>query len=78
MGTEGRYTAARPEYAEKHYTVAEVAAMWMLSADVVRRMFEFEPDVLVPKGGHRKIRRSHRTSRIPALERVHKRLTTAA
>jgi hypothetical protein len=60
----------------KHYTVAEVAAMWSLSTDAVRKIFDREPDVLVLKGNHGKIRRSYRTVRIPAfvLERVHKRL----
>jgi hypothetical protein len=74
MGTE--QLERTPEYAEKHYTVAEVAAMWMLSEDFIRKLFEREPDVLVLKSCGGKMRRTYRTLRIPAfvLERVHKRL----
>jgi len=32
---------------ERHYTVAEIAAMWNLSQDFVRKLFENEPGVLV-------------------------------
>jgi hypothetical protein len=61
---------------ERHYTVAEVAAMWSLSDDAVRKIFEGEPGVLV-LGGSIPGTRRYRTLRIPAsvLHRVHKRLT---
>jgi hypothetical protein len=67
---------ACPEYETKHFTVDQVAAMWMLSADVVRRLFENEPGVVVIRSTGGKIRRSYRTLRIPAsvVDRVHKRL----
>ncbi len=65
-------------FVERHYTVAEVAAMWNLSPDAVRRMFENEPGVLVL--GDKVLSRSKRrytTLRIPAsvVERVHRRLS---
>ena len=33
--------------AERHYSVAEVSAMWNLSQDAVRKIFQNEPGVLV-------------------------------
>jgi hypothetical protein len=63
---------------ERHYSVAEVAELWNLSRDAVRRLFQKEPGVLVigdarPKYG----RRSYTTLRIPesVLQRVHRRLS---
>ena len=70
--------AVIPKFAVPHYTVAEIASVWKLSEDTVRRLFENEPDVLVigsqkPRFGRR--RRS--TLRIPefVVERVHRRLS---
>ena len=37
-------------FGERHYTVAEVAAMWNISRDLTRSMFEKEPGVLVLEG----------------------------
>lgn len=65
-------------FAERHYTVAEIAQMWSLSQDFVRRLFEREPGVLVlgEEPTHCRKRR-YRTLRIPAsiVERVHRRLS---
>jgi len=65
-------------FAERHYTVAEVAAMWNLSPDKVRRLFENEPGVVVlgDEAPHRGKRR-YRTLLIPesVVERVHRRLS---
>jgi hypothetical protein len=62
--------------AERHYSVAEVAALWNLSTDAVRRVFCREPGVLTlgNRSGGRK--RRYTTLRIPesVLERVHRRL----
>jgi hypothetical protein len=63
----------------RHYTPTEIAEIWNLSTDTVRKLFENEPGVLVlgdDKHRHRR-RRRYRTLRIPedVLERVHKRLT---
>ena len=70
--------AVTPRFAVQHYTVAEIASLWKLSEDTVRRLFEEEPDVLVigsqkPRFG----RRRHSTQRIPefVVERVHRRLS---
>jgi hypothetical protein len=64
--------------AERHYSPAEIAELWHLSAEEVRRIFSNEPGVLVignakPRYG----RRRYVTLRIPeqVLERVHRRLS---
>lgn len=61
-------------FAERHYTVAEIAAMWNLSKDAVRRMFQNEPGVLVLGGRSKGRKRRYTTLRIPqsVLERVHR------
>jgi hypothetical protein len=67
-----------PKFAVQHYTVGEIANLWRLSEDTVRRLFEREPDVLVieaqiPRFG----RRRYSTLRIPqfVVERVHRKLS---
>lgn len=65
---------------ERHYSVAEVAVLWQLSADTIRRLFADEPGVLAmanPRGKHR---RRYATLRIPetVLARVHRRMTSGA
>lgn len=64
-------------FRERHYTVAEVATMWNLSMDTVRRLFEKEPDVLVLASWQpRSRKRPYRTLRIPetVAARVYARL----
>jgi transcriptional regulator GlxA family with amidase domain len=50
---------------ERHYSVAELATMWNLSDDTIRRMFENEPDVQVVERPGRTSKRRFRTLRIP-------------
>jgi hypothetical protein len=64
-------------FEERHYTVAEIAALWNLSVDSVRKLFRNEAGVLAigtvsPRG-----RRRYVTLRIPAsvLERVHQQMS---
>ena len=61
----------------RHYTPTEIAEIWNLSTDTVRKLFENEPGVLVLEDDKHRRRRRYRTLRIPedVLERVHKRLT---
>lgn len=63
-------------FQERHYTVAEIAEAWSLSPDVVRRLFEREPDVLVIRDDAPRGKRRYTTLRIPksVAERVHRRL----
>lgn len=54
-------------FAARHYSVSEIAAMWSLSPDYIRRLFEREPDVLVlgdTRPPHHK--RRYITLRVPA------------
>ena len=62
-------------FEERHYSVAEIAAMWNLSVDAVRKLFRHERGVLAigdrnPKRG----KRPYLTLRIPqsVLERVYR------
>jgi hypothetical protein len=65
-------------HAERHYAVAEIAALWNLSADKVRDIFEREPGVLVIGEQNPKYKRRYVTLRIPlsVVERVYLRLSS--
>ena len=72
--------AEPPErFAERHYTVAEVATMWQLSMDLTRRLFINEPGVLVIGDEASPGTRRYRTLRIPesVVKRVHRKLSNA-
>jgi hypothetical protein len=62
---------------ERHYTVKEISAMWNLSADLIRKMFEQEPGVMaIGKSQSSRARRRYTTLRIPEAVafRVHRKL----
>jgi len=63
-------------FKERHYSVDEVAEMWTLSPDPVRKLFEHEPGVLVLGNHGSRSKRRYTTLRIPesVVERVHRRL----
>ena len=69
--------AASSRLFERHLSPAELAEVWNLSEDTVRRMFEREPDVLIFENPDRVSSRRRRTLRIPesVAERVHRRLS---
>lgn len=60
---------------ERHYSVDELASIWGVSDDFVRRLFLHEPGVVV-FFKYRPGRRTYRTVRIPesVARRVHRRL----
>jgi hypothetical protein len=62
---------------ERHYTVAEIAALWNLSGDKVRELFEQEAGVLMIGDRNPRGKRRYRTLRIPQtiVDRVYKRLS---
>jgi hypothetical protein len=64
---------------ERHYSVEQLAEMWNLSQDFVRRLFLREPGVIVFHRA-RPGRRVYRTIRIPesVAARVHQRLARPA
>lgn len=65
-----------PASAERHYSAAEVADLWHLNVETIRRLFLEEPGVIVLQNPLTKGKRSYKTIRIPhsVLERVHRRL----
>ena len=65
--------------ADRHYSVAEISAMWNLSQDAVRKIFQTEPGVLVLGGQGSPHTRKYTTIRIPdsVLQRVYRRMTNA-
>ena len=62
---------------ERHFTVPEIAKIWGLHPDTVRRMFENEHDVITIHHPERLHKRQHTTLRIPesAVARVHRKWT---
>jgi hypothetical protein len=69
-------TSISDEVAERHFSPADVAKLWQVSVDLVRRLFAREPGVLIfgETGSDRK--RRYTTMRIPesVLKRVHNRV----
>lgn len=61
-----------PVIEQRHFSVQELAKLWHLSVDAIRRIFEKEPGVLVLSDVKRGKRR-YRTIRIPesVAQRVH-------
>jgi hypothetical protein len=74
--THPSYSAEAPAPAERHYASSEVAVLWNLNVETIRRIFQDEPGVVVLQGPIKRGKRPYKTIRIPqsVLERVHKRL----
>lgn len=64
---------------ERHYSVNELAILWNLSKQTIRRLFQDEPDV-VRIGENDARKRAYVTLRIPesVVRRVHQRLSKSA
>jgi hypothetical protein len=62
---------------ETHYTPDELASLWGVSVDSIRRIFRDEPGVLKMGDKNPKHKRQYLTLRIPGsvAERVHTRLS---
>ena len=60
---------------ERHYSVIEVAKLWGLSENTIRRMFTGEPGVVEWGSVESRFKRAYKTMRIPesVLQRVHRR-----
>jgi hypothetical protein len=58
---------------ERHYTVSEVASLWNLSEDSIRRIFRDLPGVLKLNSPEKVHKRGYCVLRIPesVLQRVH-------
>jgi hypothetical protein len=61
---------------EKHYSVEQIAELWHLAKDTIRRIFINEPGVLTITRPETRFKRSYTTIRIPhsVALRVHERL----
>jgi hypothetical protein len=61
---------------EKHYRIGDLAEMWCLERETIRKMLLHEPGVIKVRMGRRKI---HATYSVPAsvAERIHRRLSNA-
>lgn len=76
ISSEGLGDTARAPFCERHLSVSEIADLWSLSPDVVRKLFEREPGVLVLGDQVSRSKRRYTTLRVPqsVAERVHRRL----
>jgi Fic family protein len=90
MGPDNKQQSAQPELEQKtrvaersnsdstaferHFTVAELAILWSLSEDTIRRCFQEEPGVIEIVRRKKVSKRRYTTLRIPAsvVERVHR------
>jgi len=59
---------------ERHFSVKQVAELWGLSSEAIRRIFRGEPDVVEIRRNRSGTKRYYGTLRIPesAVERVHR------
>jgi hypothetical protein len=75
-GGYGRERTAPAHFGERHYSTAEIGELWSLSTDVVRKLFESEPGVIVIGDPAPRGKRLYRTFQVPqsVVERVHRRL----
>jgi hypothetical protein len=74
--TSGSEFALSDPALERHYSVIEVAKLWGLSENTIRRMFTGEPGVVEWGGEESRFKRAYKTMRIPesVVQRVHRRL----
>ncbi len=68
-------TQHKSTYLERHLTVAELASLWNVSEDTIRRLFLPEPGVIVIHRPRRRAR-TYKTLRIPEsiAQQVYERL----
>jgi hypothetical protein len=75
---QSQTTSGISPFIERHFSASELAALWNLSLDTIRRIFENEPGVLVlGEARPKRHRRRYTTLRIPesVAARVHRRLS---
>jgi hypothetical protein len=60
-------------YLEKHYRVGELAELWNLGRETIRKLVKDDPDVVKIRQGRKKV---HTTYSVPesAARRIHTRL----
>jgi hypothetical protein len=62
---------------EKHYSADQLAELWAISADTVRKIFRDDPDVLKIGAAETRSKRGYVVLRIPesVVRRTHAKLT---
>ena len=70
-------SASAPLFTQRHYAVDEIAEMWNLSPDAVRKLFQSEAGVLTLGEHATRHKRRYTTLRIPesVVERVHRKFS---
>jgi len=58
---------------EKHFTVSQIATLWQLSKDSIRRIFKDRPDVLKMSAPETRFKRGYCVLRVPesVVQKVH-------
>jgi hypothetical protein len=76
--TAGRHCGAQDSsFAEKHYRVSDLAELWGLGRETVRKLVKDDPGVVKIRQGRKK---AHTTYSVPesAARRIHTRLLNSA
>jgi hypothetical protein len=74
---EERYMPPNDSFAEKHYRVSDLAELWGLGRETVRKLVKDDPGVIKVRQGRKK---AHTTYSVPesAAKRIHTRLLNIA
>jgi hypothetical protein len=74
---EQRYMHPYDSFAEKHYRVSDLAKLWGLGRETVRKLVKDDPGVIKVRQGRKK---AHTTYSVPesAAKRIHTRLLSIA
>jgi|SRR5450631_3513670 hypothetical protein len=74
---EQPYVTTNNSFAEKHYRVSDLAKLWGLGRETVRKLVKDDPGVVKVRQGRKKV---HTTYSVPesAAKRIHTRLLNIA
>lgn len=77
LALDGRYLSRDASFAEKHYRVSDLAELWGLGRETVRKIVKDEPGVIKIRQGRKK---AHTTYSVPesVARRIHTRLLNVA
>jgi hypothetical protein len=77
LALDGQYLSRDLSFAEKHYRVSDLAGLWGLGRETVRKIVKDEPGVIKIRQGRKK---AHTTYSVPesVARRIHTRLLNVA
>ena len=77
LALDRRYLTANDSFAEKHYRVSDLAELWGLGRETVRKRVKDDPGVIKIRMGRK---RAHTVYSVPesAVRRIHTRLLLGA